>query len=38
MFSWEIDRLDVCDELGQEVLAEEFCRLYPERKREGEIR
>ncbi|XP_063692420.1 kielin/chordin-like protein [Bolinopsis microptera] len=36
--SWEIDRMDVCDELGQEVLAQEFCDMYPERAAEGEVR
>ena len=30
--------MDVCDELGQEVLAQEFCDLYPDRAYEGQIR
>ena len=30
--------MDVCDELGQEVLAQEFCDMYPERAAEGEVR
>jgi len=33
--SWEIDRLDQCNALTDEVLAEEFCRMYPERAQEG---
>lgn len=30
--------MDVCDELGAEVLAQEFCDLYPERAAEGATR
>ena len=30
--------MDVCEELGQEVLAKEFCDMYPERAAEGEVR
>lgn len=36
--SWEIDRLDQCNAIDDEVLAEEFCRMYPERAQEGSVR
>lgn len=37
--SWEIDRMDVCEELPEEeIKAEEFCALYPERAQEGSVR
>ena len=38
VFSWEIDRLDQCAALTDEIKAEEFCRMYPERAQEGNQR
>lgn len=36
--SWEIDRLDVCPSIEEEIKAQEFCRMYPERAAEGQVR
>lgn len=36
--SWEIDRMDVCPAIEDELLAEEWCAMYPDRAAEGDVR